>query len=102
MKITDTHQKLLEAYLNQAQATQGQQQAQNQQNAAQQTGSGDKVDFSSGSRLLQQVNKAMSVDEPDRQARVQELAQQVQSGTYQVDAGKVADKMMTDLLKDLG
>ncbi len=102
MKINDTHQKLLESYLNQAQAVQGQQQVQNQQDVQQQPQSSDKVDLSSGSRLMQQVNSAMNVSQPDRTAKVEALKQQVQQGTYQVDEGRVADKMMADLLKDLG
>ncbi len=102
MKINDTHQKLLESYLNQAQAVQGQQQVQNQQDVQQQPQSSDKVDLSSGSRLMQQVNSAMNVSQPDRAAKVEALKQQVQQGTYQVDEGRVADKMMADLLKDLG
>ncbi len=102
MKINDTHQKLLESYLNQAQAVQGQQQVQNQQDVQQQPQSSDKVDLSSGSRLMQQVNSAMNVSQPDRAAKIEALKQQVQQGTYQVDEGRVADKMMADLLKDLG
>lgn len=101
MKINDSQQKLLEAYLNQAQAVQGQ--VQNQQNVPQQQPQAtDKVDLSSGSRLMQQVNNAMNVEQPDRAARIEAIRQQVQQGTYQVDAGRVADKMMADLLKDLG
>lgn len=106
MKINDTHQKLLEAYLNQVHAVQGQQaqQVQHERNASQQqaTQSTDKVDLSSGSRLMQQVNKAMYVKEPERTAYVNALRDQIQQGTYQVNAEKVADKMMTDLIKDLG
>ncbi len=102
MKINDTHQKLLESYLNQAQAVQGQQQVQNQQDVQQQPQSSDKVDLSAGSRLMQQVNSAMNVTQPDRAAKIEALKQQVQQGTYQVDEGRVADKMMADLLKDLG
>ena len=100
MKINDTQQKLLEAYLNQAQAVQGQ--VQNQQNLQQQPQLADKVDLSSGSRLMQQINKAMNVEQSDRAEMVDALKQQVQEGTYKVDTGHVADKMMTDLLKNLG
>ena len=100
MKINDTQQKLLEAYLNQAQAVQAQ--VQNQQNLQQQPQPADKVDLSSRSRLMQQINKAMSVEQSDRAEMVDALKQQVQEGTYKVDTGRVANKMMTDLLKDLG
>ena len=107
MKINDTQQKLLEAYVNQTQVIQGQQ-AQNQQNVQRQpqpqaqVQATDKVDLSSGSRLMQQVNSAMNAPQPERTARVDALKQQVQQGGYQMDTGRVADRMMVDLIKELG
>ncbi len=102
MKINDSHQKLHELYLNQVQAVQGQQQAQNLRDVQQQPQSSDKVDLSSSSRFMQLVNSAMSAPQPDRTARVEAIKQQVLEGSYKVDEGRLADKMMTDLLKDLG
>ena len=104
MKINDAHQKLLEAYLNQAQAAQGPAQAQGQQAAQQGAGApkADKVDLSSGSKLLQQVNEAMRAEEPGRAERVQAIGREVQAGTYQVRPEQVANRMLTDLIKDMG
>ena len=63
--------------------------------------SADKDKLSSGSRLLQKVNEAMNIPDPERAARIQLLKKQVQNGTYKVDADKVAQSMLRDLIKDL-
>ena len=63
--------------------------------------SADKDKLSSGSRLLQKVNEAMNIPDPERAARIQLLKEQVQKGTYKVDADKVAQSMLKDLIKDL-
>jgi flagellar biosynthesis anti-sigma factor FlgM len=63
--------------------------------------SADRDKLSSGSRLLQKVNKAMNIPDPERAARIQFLKEQVQNGTYKVDAAKVAESMLRDLIKDL-
>ena len=62
----------------------------------------DRVELSAGPRLLQKVETAMAVEDPERSARINFLKEQVQNGTYQLDAEKVAQAMMTDLIKDLG
>lgn len=38
--------------------------------------------------------------EPTRENRIQELKQRIQSGTYQVDSGKVADGILKEAIKD--
>ena len=63
--------------------------------------SADKNKLSSGSRLLQKVNETMNIPDPERVARIQFLKEQVQKGTYKVDAEKVAQSMLKDLIKDL-
>jgi len=63
--------------------------------------SADRNKLSSGSRLLQKVNEAMNIPDPERAARIQLLKEQVQNGTYKVDADKVALSMLKDLIKDL-
>jgi len=57
--------------------------------------------LSLGSRLLQKVNEAMNIPDPERSARIQFLKEQVREGTYKVDADKVAQSMLKDLIKDL-
>ena len=63
--------------------------------------SADKDKLFSGSRLLQKVNETMNIPDPERVARIQFLKEQVQKGTYKVDADKVAESMLKDLIKDL-
>jgi anti-sigma28 factor (negative regulator of flagellin synthesis) len=63
--------------------------------------SADRDKLSSGSRLLQKVNEAMNIPDPERAARIQFLKEQVQKGIYKVDADKVALSMLKDLIKDL-
>ncbi len=47
------------------------------------------------------VNEAMNIPDHERAARIQFLKEQVQNGTYKVDAAKVAESMLRDLIKDL-
>ena len=61
----------------------------------------DRDKLFSGSRLLQKVNETMNIPDPERVARIQFLKEQVQKGTYKVDADKVAESMLKDLIKDL-
>ena len=42
------------------------------------------------SRLMQKVNAALETQDPERVAKLNAVKEQVQRGTYQVDAGKVA------------
>jgi negative regulator of flagellin synthesis FlgM len=59
----------------------------------------DKVQFSS---VLQDINKAKAVDEPgnaERAARIQELKEQVQSGSYEPDLNKVSASLLQFLVE---
>lgn len=50
---------------------------------------------------MHKVNEAMNTPDPERVARIQSLKKQVQKGTYKVDADKVAESMLKELIKDL-
>jgi flagellar biosynthesis anti-sigma factor FlgM len=63
--------------------------------------SADRDKLSLSSRLLQKVNETMNIPDPERAVRIQFLKEQVQKGTYKVDADKVAQSMLKDLIKDL-
>ena len=57
----------------------------------------DATDLSSDLQKVQQL-KAQLAHLPDvRQEKVEALKKAVQSGTYEVDAGKIADAMLSDL-----
>ena len=104
MKIGDQSQNLqIEKYLN----TQGVNNHQNKQpeNSQQQAAAQiktDTVQLSSRSKLLNKVQSSASSQEMQRAERLQMIKEQVQNGTYEVDAEKVANAMLKDLIKDLG
>ncbi|MCU0245066.1 MAG: flagellar biosynthesis anti-sigma factor FlgM [Bryobacter sp.] len=76
------------------------QQAENQaaakaKGAAAGAGASDTVQLSSlGSHL-----QSLDIESPERAARVEALAQQVQSGAYQPDAAQVSRSIVNELLK---
>lgn len=43
--------------------------------------------------------RSLAADSPDRQAKIEELARTYASGTYQVDTGATASKIIDDALK---
>ncbi len=103
MKVSDINQKVqLEAYINKAQANQGHQQARHQEaQGTEKTDNMDRVQLSSQSRLIQKINGALETQDPERAAKVNAIREELRQGTYQVDPEKVAQGMLTDLLKDL-
>ena len=104
MKIGDQNHGLqIEKYLN-SQAVSEKQQNQQEINKTNQkiTVKTDTVELSSQSRLLNKVTDTIKTQEPQRAEKLQMIKEQVQNGTYQVDAEKVANAMLKDLIKDLG
>ncbi len=104
MKIGDQNHGLqIEKYLN-TQAVGDKQQNQQDVNKTNQKTAvkTDTVELSSQSRLLNKVTDTIKTQEPQRAEKLQMIKEQVQNGTYQVDAEKVANAMLKDLIKDLG
>jgi len=64
-------------------------------------GISEKVDLSSTAKDIQQIRKVADQTADTREVKVQELKNQIESGKYQVDAGKVAEKMFGESLIDL-
>ncbi|MHC0038124.1 flagellar biosynthesis anti-sigma factor FlgM [Pseudoneobacillus sp. C159] len=46
------------------------------------------------STLGREISQTMMSEQTQRQNRIQELKQQIESGTYKVDSSKIADKML--------
>lgn len=63
--------------------------------------SGARVDLSRTSVEFSQATASMDIQSPERSARIDALKKQVQEGTYDVDAGKIADKMIKESLEDM-
>ena len=64
--------------------------------------SADRDKMPLGSLLLHNVNETMNIPDPERAARIQFLKEQIQKGTYKINASKIARSMLKDLIKNLG
>jgi negative regulator of flagellin synthesis FlgM len=70
---------------------QNQQNRSNIQDTQKKTSASAEVKISSRGR---EISQAMMSEQAQRQNRLQELKQQISDGTYKVDSGKVAEKMI--------
>lgn len=61
----------------------------------------DKVELSAESKEMQKIYEVLKSTPDVRAEKVSELKKQVQEGSYQVDSGAVAEKMIKDSLLDL-
>ncbi len=59
------------------------------------------VDLSTKAKDIQQAKNAVNQLPDVREAKVQQVKTQVDKGTYNVDAGKIADKMVKDSIIDI-
>ncbi len=68
--------------------------------ASQQTQSQDRVQISERAKELQRLRAAAEQPDAERDARVGQIQQSVEGGTYTVDGKKVADSMIRHVLTD--
>jgi negative regulator of flagellin synthesis FlgM len=61
----------------------------------------EKVNLSSQAKDIQQAKNVLNQLPDVREAKVQEIKTQVDKGTYNVDAGKIAEKMVKDSIIDI-
>ena len=61
----------------------------------------EKVDLSTKAKDIQQARTALNSTPDVREAKVQEIKTQVDMGTYNVNAGKIADKMVNESIVDI-
>jgi flagellar biosynthesis anti-sigma factor FlgM len=54
----------------------------------------DNIELSATTKVLQKISQAMETEPADRAQQVSSLKEQVQAGQYDVNALKVAEKMM--------
>jgi negative regulator of flagellin synthesis FlgM len=61
----------------------------------------DKVSLSDTSRDMQTAKQAIASSQDIRLEKVNELKQAVASGRYEIDAGKVAEKMIGSIISEV-
>ena len=62
----------------------------------------DKVSLSDASRDMQTAKQAVSSSPDIRLEKVNEIKQAVEDGRYEIDAGKVAEKMIGSIIHEVG
>ena len=60
-----------------------------------------RVEISDTSMAFRTIKEVMDKDDPERVAKVQALKEAITQGTYKVDSGSVAEKIMKDYLPNL-
>lgn len=96
MEITPKDSVNIEAYANQVQEKDkvdaAAEQPEKQQNKA------DTVALSNAAKNIQEAQKQLEAIPDVREDKVAELKEQIENGTYEIDAEKIADKMLKDSL----
>ncbi len=100
MEITPKDSVNIEAYVNQVQDKDKVETTSDQ--PEKQQVKADTVELSDMGKRVQEANKQLENIPDIREDKVAQLKEQVENGTYEVDAEKVADKMIRDsLLNDM-
>lgn len=73
---------------------------QNKKSVSQATQSQDRVQISERAKELQRLRAAAEQPDHERDARVGQIQQSVEGGTYNVDGKKVADAIIRNVLTD--
>lgn len=74
--------------------------AKEEKNQITNTQSGSTVEISDNARLMKQANEIVAKTPNVRWDKVEELKQKIRSGTYQVDAGAIADKLLAEHIEN--
>jgi len=61
---------------------------------------GDKVELSAEAKQIQAASKLLKSMPEIREEKVATIRNQIETGTYQMDAGKIAVAMLTEALSD--
>jgi len=100
MEITPKDSVNIETYVNQVQEKDKVDTASEQ--PEKQQAKADTVELSDTGKRIQEAHKQLESIPDIREEKVAQLKEQVENGTYEVDAEKVADKMLKEaLLNDL-
>lgn len=96
MEITPKDSVNIEAYVNQVQEKE-KIDAISDQEAKQQVKT-DTVEISNTAKKIQEASKQLKTIPDVREDKVAQLKEQVENGTYEIDADKIADKMLKESL----
>ncbi|MGD9235697.1 MAG: flagellar biosynthesis anti-sigma factor FlgM [Desulfobacterales bacterium] len=100
MEITPKDSVNIEAYVNQVQEKDKVDAAAEQKD--QQHARADTVALSSAAKDIQEAQRKLQAIPDVREEKVAQLKEQIEKGTYEMDAEKIADKMLKEaLLNDL-
>ncbi len=100
MEITPKDSVNIEAYVNQVQDKEKAQAT--AEKAEKQPTKTDTVVLSDAAKRIQEAKKLLDAIPDIREDKVAQLKEQIDNGTYEIDAEKIADKMLKDsLLNDL-
>lgn len=100
MEITPKDSVNIEAYVNQVQEKDKVESTSDQ--TEKQQVKADTVELSDMGKRVQEAQKQLETIPDIREDKVAQLKEQVENGTYEIDAEKVADKMLRDsLLNDM-
>jgi negative regulator of flagellin synthesis FlgM len=100
MEITPKDSVNIEAYVNQVQDKE--KNDEKAEEAAKQQQKADTVELSDTAQKIQEAKKQLESIPDVREEKVARLKEQIENGTYEIDAEKIADKMLKDsLLNDL-
>jgi negative regulator of flagellin synthesis FlgM len=96
MEITPKDSVNIEAYINQVQDKE--KIDEKSEEAAKQQQKADTVELSDTAQKIQEAKKQLESIPDVREEKVARLKEQIENGTYEIDADKIADKMLKDSL----
>jgi negative regulator of flagellin synthesis FlgM len=96
MEITPKDSVNIEAYVNQVQEKDKVDAAAEQKD--QQQAKADTVALSSAAKDIQEAQRKLDAIPDVREEKVAQIKEQIENGTYEMDAEKIADKMLKDVL----
>lgn len=73
---------------------------QSKKTVSQDAGSQDRVQISEQAKELQRIRAAAEQPDAERDAKVEQIRQSVQGGTYRIDGKQVADALIHSVLTD--
>ncbi len=100
MKIENLYQKFLQSPEQVKQST-GEAQRPKEPVQERPPARGDRVELSQTAKDIKKIESVLKTTPEVRADKVRSIKEQIEAGTYQVDSKKIANAMLTDLIKDM-